>query len=121
LAPEPAWTQRLEEKSFGPAGDQIPVVQSVVRYFRFPSRIPKSVVTNRNRALLIHYFLSIPLIINYFHPRYNYMESYLRSSFTIEISVDFAAFKTTHKSGIDNMGKNTYTSRHLKFTRAILE
>jgi hypothetical protein len=31
-APEPVWTQRLEEKSFASAGDRIPVVQSAVRH-----------------------------------------------------------------------------------------
>jgi hypothetical protein len=30
---EPVWTQRLEEKSFAPTGDQTPVVQSVVRHY----------------------------------------------------------------------------------------
>jgi hypothetical protein len=30
-APEPVWTQRPEEKSFASAGDQSPVVESVVR------------------------------------------------------------------------------------------
>jgi hypothetical protein len=29
-APEPVWTQRLEEKSFASAEDRIPVVRSVV-------------------------------------------------------------------------------------------
>jgi hypothetical protein len=35
LASEPVWTQKLEEKSFGPARDRtpIPVVQSVVRHY----------------------------------------------------------------------------------------
>jgi hypothetical protein len=28
-APEPVWTQRIEEKSFAPAGDRTPVVQPV--------------------------------------------------------------------------------------------
>jgi hypothetical protein len=28
-APEPVWTQRIKEKSFAPAGDRTPVVQSV--------------------------------------------------------------------------------------------
>jgi hypothetical protein len=35
-APEPVWTQRLEEKSFAPAGDRNPdrpVVQPVVRHY----------------------------------------------------------------------------------------
>jgi hypothetical protein len=35
-APEPVWTQRLEEKSFVPAGDRNPdrpVVQPVVRHY----------------------------------------------------------------------------------------
>jgi hypothetical protein len=32
-APEPVWTQRLEEKSFAPAGDRTPVVQPVVRHY----------------------------------------------------------------------------------------
>jgi hypothetical protein len=32
-APEPVWTQRLEEKSFSSGGGRIPVVQSVVRQF----------------------------------------------------------------------------------------
>jgi hypothetical protein len=27
-APEPVWTQRLEEKSFAPAGDRTPIVRS---------------------------------------------------------------------------------------------
>jgi hypothetical protein len=35
-APGPVWTQRLEEKSFAPAGDRtgLPVVQPVVRHYR---------------------------------------------------------------------------------------
>jgi hypothetical protein len=32
-APEPVWTQRLEEKSFTPAGDRTPVVQPLVRHY----------------------------------------------------------------------------------------
>jgi hypothetical protein len=32
-APEPVWTQRLEEKSFASAGDWTPVVRSVVRHY----------------------------------------------------------------------------------------
>jgi hypothetical protein len=32
-APEPVWTQRLQEKSFAPAGNRTPVVQPVVRHF----------------------------------------------------------------------------------------
>jgi hypothetical protein len=32
-APEPVWTQRLEEKSSASVGDRIPVVQSVVRHY----------------------------------------------------------------------------------------
>jgi len=32
-ASELVWTQRLEEKSFAPAGDRIPVVQSVARHY----------------------------------------------------------------------------------------
>jgi hypothetical protein len=32
-APEPVWTQRLEEKSFASARDRTPVVQSVVRHY----------------------------------------------------------------------------------------
>jgi hypothetical protein len=32
-APEPVWTQRLDEKSFAPAGDRSPVVQPVVRHY----------------------------------------------------------------------------------------
>jgi hypothetical protein len=31
--PEPVWTQRLEEKSFAPAGEWTPVIQSVVRHY----------------------------------------------------------------------------------------
>jgi hypothetical protein len=31
--PEPVWTQRLEEKSFAPARDRTPVVQTVVRHY----------------------------------------------------------------------------------------
>jgi hypothetical protein len=31
-APEPVWTQRLEEKSSTPVGDRTPFVQSVVSY-----------------------------------------------------------------------------------------
>jgi hypothetical protein len=27
-APEPVWTQRLEEKSFAPAGDRAPIARS---------------------------------------------------------------------------------------------
>jgi hypothetical protein len=30
---EPVWTQRLEEKSFPPAGDLTPIVQPVVRHY----------------------------------------------------------------------------------------
>jgi hypothetical protein len=32
-APEPVWTQRLEEKSSDSVGDRTPVVQSVVRHY----------------------------------------------------------------------------------------
>jgi hypothetical protein len=32
-APEPVWTQGLEEKSSAPAGDRTPVVQPVVRHY----------------------------------------------------------------------------------------
>jgi hypothetical protein len=32
-APEPVLTQRIEEKSFAPAGDRTPVVQPVVRHY----------------------------------------------------------------------------------------
>jgi hypothetical protein len=32
-APELVWMQRLEEKSFAPAGDRTPVIQSVVRHY----------------------------------------------------------------------------------------
>jgi hypothetical protein len=32
-APEPVWTQRLEEKSFAPAGDRTPIAQTVVRHY----------------------------------------------------------------------------------------
>jgi hypothetical protein len=32
-APEPVWTQRLEEKSSASVGDRPPVVQSVVRHY----------------------------------------------------------------------------------------
>jgi hypothetical protein len=32
-APEPVWTQRLEEKSSAPAGDRTPVVQPIVRHY----------------------------------------------------------------------------------------
>jgi hypothetical protein len=30
--PQLVWTQRLQEKSFASAGDQTPIVQSVVKY-----------------------------------------------------------------------------------------
>jgi hypothetical protein len=30
-SPEPVWTQRIEEKSFAPAGDRTPIAQSVVK------------------------------------------------------------------------------------------
>jgi hypothetical protein len=32
-APEPVWTQRLEETSSASVGDRTPVVQSVVRHY----------------------------------------------------------------------------------------
>jgi hypothetical protein len=32
-APEPIWTQKIEEKSFASAGDRTPVVQPVVRHY----------------------------------------------------------------------------------------
>jgi hypothetical protein len=32
-APEPVWTQRLEEKSSVPSGDRTPAVQSVVSHY----------------------------------------------------------------------------------------
>jgi hypothetical protein len=35
-APEPVWTQRLEEKSSAPVGDWTPAVQSVVRHYILP-------------------------------------------------------------------------------------
>jgi hypothetical protein len=33
LAPEPVWTQRLEEKSCAPVGDRTPIVQPVVSHY----------------------------------------------------------------------------------------
>jgi hypothetical protein len=33
LAPEPVWTQRLQEKSSAPAGDRTPIAQPVVRHY----------------------------------------------------------------------------------------
>jgi hypothetical protein len=32
-APEPVWTQRIEEKSFNPAGDRTPLAQPPVRHY----------------------------------------------------------------------------------------
>jgi hypothetical protein len=32
-APEPVWTQRLEEKSSASVGDRTPIVQLVVRHY----------------------------------------------------------------------------------------
>jgi hypothetical protein len=32
-APEPVWTQRIEEKSFAPAGDRTSIAQSVARLY----------------------------------------------------------------------------------------
>jgi hypothetical protein len=32
-APEPVWTQRIEEKSFAPAGNRTPIAQPVVRHY----------------------------------------------------------------------------------------
>jgi hypothetical protein len=32
-APEPVWTQRIQEKSYAPAGDRTPIVQPVVRHY----------------------------------------------------------------------------------------
>jgi hypothetical protein len=32
-APEPVWTERLEENSFSPAEDRTPIVRSVVRHY----------------------------------------------------------------------------------------
>jgi hypothetical protein len=32
-APEPVWTQGLEEKSSAPVGDRTPIVQAVVRHY----------------------------------------------------------------------------------------
>jgi hypothetical protein len=32
-APQPVWTQRLEKKSFAPAGDRTSVVQSVATHY----------------------------------------------------------------------------------------
>jgi hypothetical protein len=39
-APEPVWTQRLQEKSSASVGDRTPVVQSVVRHYTELSRLP---------------------------------------------------------------------------------
>jgi hypothetical protein len=33
VAPEPVWTQGLEEKSSAPVGDLTPIVQPVVRHY----------------------------------------------------------------------------------------
>jgi hypothetical protein len=33
VAPELVWAQRLQEKSFAPAGDPTPIAQSVVRHY----------------------------------------------------------------------------------------
>jgi hypothetical protein len=34
-APEPVWTQRLEEKSFASAGDRTPIARSSSPYFSY--------------------------------------------------------------------------------------
>jgi hypothetical protein len=34
-APEPVWTQRIEEKSFAPAGDRTPIARSSIYYFTY--------------------------------------------------------------------------------------
>jgi hypothetical protein len=38
-APEPVWTQRLEEKSFALAGDRTPIVQSDSLHFTFQYKL----------------------------------------------------------------------------------
>jgi hypothetical protein len=43
-APEPVWTQRLEEKSFAPAGNRTPIARSQTLYcLSYPSSSHKEV------------------------------------------------------------------------------
>jgi hypothetical protein len=54
-APEPVWTQRLEEKSFAPAGDQTPIVQPVVRHYTAwanPAPLPTKAILNLDIPIL---------------------------------------------------------------------
>jgi hypothetical protein len=50
-APEPVWTQRLEEKSSVSVGDRIPVVQSVVSHYT-DWATPAPCLTNTNNTVL---------------------------------------------------------------------
>jgi hypothetical protein len=48
-APEPVWTQRLEEKSSASIGDRTPVVQSVVRHYTdWATPAPLILTTTKN-------------------------------------------------------------------------
>jgi hypothetical protein len=46
-APEPVWSQRLEEKSFPSAGDRTSIVQSVARHYN-DWATPKAAALNQN-------------------------------------------------------------------------
>jgi hypothetical protein len=51
-APEPVWTQRLQDKSSVPVGDRTPVVQSVVRHYTdWATPAPEAHMDSQNISL----------------------------------------------------------------------
>jgi hypothetical protein len=50
-APGPVWTQRLEEKSFAPAGDRTPVVQPVVRHYTAWANLAPGLCNSRRKIM----------------------------------------------------------------------
>jgi hypothetical protein len=59
-APEPVRTQRLEEKSFAPAGDRTPIVQPVViHYTAWANPAPMQHITLLKQVLKITFIATL--------------------------------------------------------------
>jgi hypothetical protein len=57
-APEPVWTQRLEEETSASVGDRIPVIQSIVRHYNDWATLAPMYITF---YIFIYYIKHFPL------------------------------------------------------------
>jgi hypothetical protein len=68
-APEPVWTQRLEEKSSAPVGDRTPAVQSVIRHCTDWAH-SQAMFRNGKAASFVPGYRKTSSVQNHFHARF---------------------------------------------------